>query len=328
MAIRFKVGLEVGCPSARPVGEHAELLVVELIAAVLGGVGQGGGVNPALVVAFLQACQRSFHFRLGETINIHAILEDERRVRILIEFRQVVGVGRFVADEAGSRGAVSGLAIHAQLREGVEHGSVFFPIGRRLGDASLVHPRLLDVGDAAVAAGRREAVEATVNLQAFDNAVAGEAAGVLRVGILPRFGHIPQRAVRREVGIIGRRHDEHVRPLVGVSHRLLHNVVVSGVVRLVDDEIDARQFFPARFKSVAAIRLIDQRGVNHDGNLFRLCYFLFLCGSRRHRNDRARSQQRQRGRHCEELLHLGTLPFFLHRLAPALSAVAFALIAS
>ena len=253
MAIRLKVGLEVGCPSARPVGEHAELLVVELIAAVLGGVGQGGGVNPALVVAFLQACQRSFHFRLGETINIHAILQDERRVRILIEFRQVVGVGRFVADEAGSRGAVSGLAVFAELRESVEHRGVLFPSGRNFGDASLVHPRLLDVGDAAVAAGRRETVEMTVNLQTFDNAVAGEAAGVLRVGIFPRFGHIPQRAVRREVGIIGRRHDEHVRPLVGVSHRLLHNVVVSGVVRLVDDEIDARQFFPARFKSVAVL---------------------------------------------------------------------------
>ena len=101
----FQVGLEVGGPGAGPVGEDASGVVIVLVAAVLGAVGQGGGIDPALGIAFGQTLQSSLHGGLGEAVNPLAFrILVEGGVAVLIELRQVVDEGSFGADEAGSTG--------------------------------------------------------------------------------------------------------------------------------------------------------------------------------------------------------------------------------
>lgn len=175
MAVVHQVVLQVGSPGAGPVGENASGIVIELVPAVVGTVGQGGGVNPALAVAFGQAGQRSLHGGLGEAVHPHAFfILVEGGIRILIELRQVVHKGGFHTNEAsgGQRvGILGAVAIGVLVYKGVAHGSVFIPGGGSF-HAHGIQPGLLYIGNAAAATGIRKAVQPSANLQPFDDIIA------------------------------------------------------------------------------------------------------------------------------------------------------------
>ncbi len=265
----LQVLLQVGCPGAGPVGEHASSVVIELVTAVLGTIGQGGGVNPALGVAFVQASQCSFHGRLGEAVYPLAfVILIEGRIGILIELRQVVDVGRFGTNKAGSGqriGVLHAVAVRIVVNEGIAHSGILIPSGGSF-HADSIQPSLLDVGNSAAATSISKAIQVTINLQTFDDAVAGKAAAVLGGTVLPCFRHVPQHAFRGVCRIISGRKNHHIRPVAGCD-LLLKHIIVSIVVGLDDFQFNAGQLFPASLEFVLGIGFREDRAINKDGNL-------------------------------------------------------------
>ena len=270
--VLLQVDLQVGSPGASPVGEHAGGIIVELVAAVLGAVGQGGGIDPALGIALAQSSQSILHGRLGEAVHPLAFrILVEGGIGVLIELRQVVDVGSLGADEAGSGqgvGVLHAVAVRIVVHKGVAHGGILVPGGGSF-HAHSVQPGLLDVGDAAAADAVSKAVQAAVDLQGLHNLGVGVGADGLGIGVFPGFGHVPQHALVGVGGIVGGGQDHHVRPVAG-SDLLLQHIVVGVMVGLDDFQLDAGQLLPAGDQLSLTIRLGGNGAVHEDGDLLGL----------------------------------------------------------
>ncbi len=168
MLVGDQIGFHIGRPGPRPIGKCAEFFLVEFIAAVLCPVGKRLLVYVPRLVCFLQAGNRRLHGIFRESVHPFPIFFlIERRVRILIEFRQIIHVRRFLSDQARCRNTIGipfgPVSIRIPFRECFQHIQIFLVIGGS-GQITVVQPFFLDIGKASVSACRSKSVKLAVQI--------------------------------------------------------------------------------------------------------------------------------------------------------------------